>query len=217
MGFDWPSIHGVADKVEEELEELSEEINRQSASARLADESGDLLFAAVNLVRHAGVDPEPALRQANSKFTRRFHQVEAFCHEAGQSVSETSLDTLDLYWEKAKRTEHRDRIETAQPVLCIEGSSGKKNSHKFHLLHSTVSRPMGTENRIEVENLVAHYGDRVILNGIDMDVRAGEIMVIMGGSGSGKTTLMRNLLGLNQPTSGKYSGLRQGHHKDQQP
>ena len=61
---------------------------------------------------------------------------------------------------------------------------------------------MATENRIEVENLVAHYGERAILKGIDVDIRAGEIMVIMGGSGSGKTTFMRNLLGLNQPTSG---------------
>ena len=61
---------------------------------------------------------------------------------------------------------------------------------------------MAAENRIEVENLVAHYGERAILKGIDVDIRAGEIMVIMGGSGSGKTTFMRNLLGLNQPTSG---------------
>jgi len=61
---------------------------------------------------------------------------------------------------------------------------------------------MGTENRIEVENLVAHYGERAILKGIDVNIRGGEIMVIMGGSGSGKTTLMRNLLGLNKPTSG---------------
>jgi len=59
-----------------------------------------------------------------------------------------------------------------------------------------------TENIIEVENLVAHYGERVILNGINLCIRTGEIMVIMGGSGSGKTTLMRNLLGLNKPTSG---------------
>ena len=106
VGFDWPSIHGVAEKVEEELEELREEINNQSDAGKLADESGDLLFAAVNMVRHAGVNPESALHQANSKFTRRFHQVEAFCQEAGQSVTETSLDTLDLYWEKAKRSEH---------------------------------------------------------------------------------------------------------------
>jgi len=105
VGFDWPSLHGVAEKVEEELEELREEINNKSDAVKLADESGDLLFAAVNMVRHAGVNPEFALHQANSKFTRRFHQVEAFCEEAGQSVTETSLDTLDLYWEKAKRSE----------------------------------------------------------------------------------------------------------------
>jgi phospholipid/cholesterol/gamma-HCH transport system ATP-binding protein len=55
---------------------------------------------------------------------------------------------------------------------------------------------------IEVENLVAHYGEREILKGINLRVREGEIMVIMGSSGSGKTTLMRNLLGLNKPTSG---------------
>jgi len=58
------------------------------------------------------------------------------------------------------------------------------------------------ENIIEVENLVAHYGERVILNGINLGIRTGEIMVIMGGSGSGKTTFMRNLLGLNKPSSG---------------
>lgn len=59
-----------------------------------------------------------------------------------------------------------------------------------------------SKNIIEVENLVTHYGERMILNGINMTVGTGEIRVIMGGSGSGKTTLMRNLLGLNKPTSG---------------
>ena len=59
-----------------------------------------------------------------------------------------------------------------------------------------------SENIIEVENLIAHYGERVILNGINLTVGTGEIRVIMGGSGSGKTTLMRNLLGLNKPSSG---------------
>jgi phospholipid/cholesterol/gamma-HCH transport system ATP-binding protein len=58
------------------------------------------------------------------------------------------------------------------------------------------------ENVIEIENLVAHYGNRVILQDINLTIRTGEIMVIMGGSGSGKTTLMRNMLGLNKPTSG---------------
>jgi phospholipid/cholesterol/gamma-HCH transport system ATP-binding protein len=55
---------------------------------------------------------------------------------------------------------------------------------------------------IEVANLVTHYGDRQILKGVSLEVREGEIMVIMGGSGSGKTTLLNHLLGLIQPTSG---------------
>ena len=55
---------------------------------------------------------------------------------------------------------------------------------------------------IEVKGLVAHYGKRKILDGIDFDVRADEIMVIMGGSGSGKSTLVRQLLSLDRPTSG---------------
>jgi phospholipid/cholesterol/gamma-HCH transport system ATP-binding protein len=61
-------------------------------------------------------------------------------------------------------------------------------------------KPVG--NVIEVADLVTHYGSREILKGINLAIRQGEIMVIMGGSGSGKTTLMRNLLGLNRPTSG---------------
>ena len=55
---------------------------------------------------------------------------------------------------------------------------------------------------IEVEDLVTHYGDRLILKDISLTVYQGEIMVIMGGSGSGKSTLLRHLLGLHQPTSG---------------
>lgn len=55
---------------------------------------------------------------------------------------------------------------------------------------------------IEVEGLVAHYGAREILHGVDLTVNAGEIMVIMGGSGSGKSTLLRCLLGLHRPSRG---------------
>ncbi len=55
---------------------------------------------------------------------------------------------------------------------------------------------------IEVENLVTHYGHRKILEGIDLNVYRGEILVIMGGSGSGKSTMLRHLLGLSKPTEG---------------
>lgn len=62
-------------------------------------------------------------------------------------------------------------------------------------------------NMIEVEDLVTHYGDRKILNGINLSVKKGEVMVVMGGSGSGKTTLLRHLLGLHKPTSGSIRML----------
>ncbi|MBT3658301.1 MAG: ATP-binding cassette domain-containing protein [Rhodospirillaceae bacterium] len=62
---------------------------------------------------------------------------------------------------------------------------------------------------IEVEDLVTHYGEREILKGVTMEVREGEIMVIMGGSGSGKSTLLRHLMALEQKTSGTMTILGQ--------
>ncbi len=60
---------------------------------------------------------------------------------------------------------------------------------------------------IEVENLVTHYGDRQILKNVNLRIRRGEIMVIMGGSGSGKTTLLRHLMALEKATSGSIKLL----------
>jgi nucleoside triphosphate diphosphatase len=104
-GFDWPDIRGVFDKVEEEMDELRAEIEDGLDREALRDEAGDLLFAVVNLVRHAGAEPESALRRANRKFTKRFQQVEQLCREAGTSVTETDLDTLDWYWDQVKMRE----------------------------------------------------------------------------------------------------------------
>jgi len=62
---------------------------------------------------------------------------------------------------------------------------------------------------IRVKDLVTHFGDRQILHDINVNVRRGEIMVIMGGSGSGKTTLLRHMLGLHPATSGSIDILEQ--------
>ncbi len=67
--------------------------------------------------------------------------------------------------------------------------------------------PLASENEapevlIEVEDLVTYYGARKILDCVNLSIRAGEVIVIMGGSGSGKSTLLRNLLALNKPASG---------------
>jgi phospholipid/cholesterol/gamma-HCH transport system ATP-binding protein len=62
-------------------------------------------------------------------------------------------------------------------------------------------------NVIEVKDLVTHYGERMILKGVSMEVRQGEVMVIMGGSGSGKSTLLRHLMALERHTSGSMTIL----------
>jgi phospholipid/cholesterol/gamma-HCH transport system ATP-binding protein len=59
------------------------------------------------------------------------------------------------------------------------------------------------EYAIEISDLVTHYGSRKILNGINLKIRRGETMVILGGSGCGKSTLLRHIIGQNKPTSGR--------------
>ena len=75
-GFDWPDVSGQLAKAEEELGEVKEALS-QGNQDHIFEEVGDLLFAAVNLARSAGVDPEFALDAANEKFIRRFAATES--------------------------------------------------------------------------------------------------------------------------------------------
>lgn len=108
VGFDWPGPAPVQAKVEEELAELAAAMVNGDAAETLA-EAGDLLFACVNLVRHAGVDPEQALRAANRKFERRFAGVEALLAEAGLGPADASLARMDACWEAVKAAEREGK------------------------------------------------------------------------------------------------------------
>jgi ATP diphosphatase len=66
---------------------------------------GDLLFAAVNVARHLGVDPESALKRTNRKFRRRFAHVERGLEARGTSAKEATLEEMDALWDEAKRDE----------------------------------------------------------------------------------------------------------------
>jgi phospholipid/cholesterol/gamma-HCH transport system ATP-binding protein len=56
---------------------------------------------------------------------------------------------------------------------------------------------------IRVRDVVVSLNDRAILNGLDLDVRRGEVLGFVGGSGQGKTVLMRTIIGLLPKQSGK--------------
>lgn len=107
VGFDWPDANAVLAKVHEELAELENELTpgESSASPRVAEELGDLLFAMANLCRHLGVDPEGAVARANDKFRRRFAFIEQRLDGAGKRVEQATLEELDRLWDQAKAEE----------------------------------------------------------------------------------------------------------------
>ncbi len=94
VGFDWPEIAPVYDKIDEEIEEVKSAVT----AAEIEEELGDLLFAVVNLARHHGVDAELALRRGNDKFESRFRQIENHLTAAGRRPSECSLEELEELW-----------------------------------------------------------------------------------------------------------------------
>lgn len=129
VGFDWPEISGLFEKLAEETRELQEHIAQVPAGAllpeskekipdevhaRLEDELGDLFFVLVNLARRLSVDSESALRKTNRKFRRRFGWLEEKLHTQGKSLQDASLDEMEELWQQAKTFEdpsdhHRDR------------------------------------------------------------------------------------------------------------
>ena len=106
-GFDWPDVSGVIAKVQEELDEVTAELERGASKERVAEEIGDLLMACANLARKAGVDAEMALVAGNRKFERRFHGIEKRIAAQGQKMAELSLDELERHWQAVKSDERR--------------------------------------------------------------------------------------------------------------
>lgn len=95
-GFDWPTADGAVNKIREETDELSEAIRTR---AGVAEELGDLLFAAVNAARKLEIDPEEALFRASEKFKNRFAAMERM---AGDKLSQLDLDEMIALWDRAK-------------------------------------------------------------------------------------------------------------------
>jgi len=99
VGFDWPEIEGVLDKIAEEIDE----IKRATDEKELASEIGDLLFGLVNLARWKKVDAESVLRGTNMKFKKRFAFVEQGAKKQGRNLSTLTLDEMEAFWQEAKK------------------------------------------------------------------------------------------------------------------
>ncbi|HEY9201397.1 MAG TPA: nucleoside triphosphate pyrophosphohydrolase [Gammaproteobacteria bacterium] len=106
-GFDWPEVAPVLDKLQEEINEVREAVQQQDQAA-MFEEMGDLLFSVVNLARHLEVDAEEALRAGNRKFISRFSHIEQSLQQAGESLEQQDLQTLESLWQAAKQQEKAD-------------------------------------------------------------------------------------------------------------
>ena len=103
VGFDWPDVSGVFDKLQEEIGELHE-ATEEDRDRRL-EEVGDVLFTVANLARHLGVDPEAALARTNLKFRRRFTHMEDSLRAEKRRITEADLEELEELWQQAKQSE----------------------------------------------------------------------------------------------------------------
>lgn len=103
LGFDWPDRAGPWDKLQEELDEARAECAAASSAERVEEEIGDLLFSAVNVARKHHIDPAIALHRALEKFSARFRHVERRMAETGQAMERGRLETMDGFWDEAKK------------------------------------------------------------------------------------------------------------------
>jgi len=104
VGFDWNDPRAVLQKIREEADEIEAALDRNDKQ-ELAAETGDLIFALVNLARHVDADPEAALRATNAKFERRFAYIERALEAQGRTLEQASLAEMDALWNAAKDEE----------------------------------------------------------------------------------------------------------------
>lgn len=99
VGFEWENSEQVWDKVQEEMAEFKETLDKQESQARREEEFGDVLFSLINYARFQNIDPETALERVNQKFKNRFEYIEA---NATKTLEEMSLEEMDVLWNEAK-------------------------------------------------------------------------------------------------------------------
>lgn len=102
IGFDFPDWHDALAKTHEELVEV---VKAQGDAVAVEEEIGDLMFAAVNLARKLEIDPEQALKAANTKFENRFRSMETAIIANGDAPEALSLAEQEEQWIRAKLAE----------------------------------------------------------------------------------------------------------------
>ncbi|ADD68975.1 MazG family protein [Denitrovibrio acetiphilus DSM 12809] len=104
VGFDWPDMHGCMDKFNEEINEFKEAVATGSKD-EIEHEMGDVFFSLINLSRFLKINPDEALRRANSRFHKRFTYIEQTLQEKGLCSEDATLEQMEELWQEAKNQE----------------------------------------------------------------------------------------------------------------
>ncbi|GAC1668759.1 MAG: nucleoside triphosphate pyrophosphohydrolase [Candidatus Acidiferrum sp.] len=123
IGFDWEDSDGIFDKTREELAELRHAV-RTEGQERVEEELGDVLFSMINLARFLRIDPEIALKKANSKFQRRFQAMEAMASAGNRELSSVPRSEMEVFWDSTKRAEAPGKA-TARPAVAAKHPRAK--------------------------------------------------------------------------------------------
>ncbi len=99
VGFEWENGHQVWEKVEEELAEFKETIQKEMPQEKKEEEFGDILFSLINYARFQNIEPETALERINQKFKKRFEYIES---HATKDLNDMTLEEMDALWDEAK-------------------------------------------------------------------------------------------------------------------
>ena len=100
-GYDFKDIEEAAEKIGEELSELLQAV-KEGDAAHISEETGDLLFSAVNVGRLAGADCEESLHESTKKFVARFLKTESLILQDGKEMQNLAPEELWAYYERAK-------------------------------------------------------------------------------------------------------------------
>jgi len=99
VGFEWENAEQVWEKVEEEMAEMKETLDKDLPQEKKEEEFGDVIFSLINYARFKNIDPETALERINLKFKKRFEYIEK---NADRDLNDMSLEEMDALWNEAK-------------------------------------------------------------------------------------------------------------------
>jgi len=125
VGFDWADLKGLLEKFEEEADEMRRALRSRKRGA-IREEIGDLLFTIVNVARHADIDPELALQDANRKFLERFRYVEERLRKEGLETAPENRGRMEALWEEAKRSLKKTSPGRTSPSDGTSGSAPRR-------------------------------------------------------------------------------------------